>query len=146
MLKKTMTYTDYDGNERTEDFLFNLTEAECLELEMSTDGGMEQMLRRIIAAQDMPTIIETFKNIILHAYGEKSPDGKRFVKINDAGVPVSRAFSQTQAYSDLFLELSTNAELAAKFINDTVSANKKSASIPASTNAASITNITNINQ
>lgn len=117
MLKKTITYTDYSGNERTEDFYFNLSKAECLEMEMSTDGGMEQMLRRIIAAQDMPTIIDTFKKIILKAYGEKSPDGKRFIKIDDKGVSVSNAFSQTEAYSDLFIELSTNADAAAKFIN-----------------------------
>ena len=117
MLKKTMTYTDYSDNKRTEDFYFYLSKAECLELEMSTDGGMEQMLQRIIAAQDIPTIVETFKKIILKAYGEKSPDGRRFIKVSDSGVPLSVAFSQTEAYSDLFIELSTNAEAAAKFIN-----------------------------
>ena len=116
MLKKTMTYTDYANNQRTEDFYFNLTKAECLEMEMSEEGGMEQMLRRIIAAQDMPTIIATFKKIILKAYGEKSPDGRRFIKSKE----LSDAFSQTEAYSDLFIELSTNAEAAAKFINAVV--------------------------
>jgi len=115
MYKKTMTYTDYSEteNKRTEDFYFNLTKAECLKLEMSADGGYDQMLRRIIAAQDMPTIVSTFEKIILAAYGEKSPDGKRFIKSKD----VSDAFSQTEAYSDLFIEISTNAEAAAKFIN-----------------------------
>lgn len=116
MYQKEMTYTDYSGNERTEVFCFNLTKAECLELEMSTEGGMEQMLRRIIAAQDMPTIIKTFKQIILNSYGEKSPDGKRFVKSKE----LADAFSQTEAYSDLFIELSTNAEAASIFINAVV--------------------------
>ena len=116
MYQKQMTYTDYSGNERTEEFCFNLTKAECLELEMSTEGEMEQMLRRIIAAQDMPTIIKTFKQIILNSYGEKSPDGKRFVKSKE----LAEAFSQTEAYSDLFIELSTNAEAASIFINAVV--------------------------
>lgn len=113
MYKKTMSYTDYSDTKRTEDFYFNLTKAECLKLEMSTDGGMDQMLRRIIAAQDMPTIVSTFEKIILAAYGEKSPDGRRFIKSDE----ISAAFSQTEAYSDLFIEISTNAEAASKFIN-----------------------------
>lgn len=120
MYKKTITYTDYNENERTEEFYFNLNKAECLELEMSTDGGMEQMLRRIIAAQDMPTIVATFKQIILKSYGEKSPDGKRFVKSKE----LTDAFSQTEAYSELFLELSTNADAATKFVNATLPSEK----------------------
>lgn len=120
MYKITKEYTDYSDNKRTEDFYFNLTEAECLEMEMSTDGGMEQMLRRIIKAQDMPTIVATFKKIILKAYGEKSPDGRRFIKSEE----LSTAFSQTEAYSELFMELSTNAELAAKFVNATITIKK----------------------
>lgn len=117
MWKKTSKYKDYLGNERTEDFYFNLTEAECLELEMSTAGGLQQQLTTIIAAQDMPTIISTFKKILLMAYGEKSPDGRRFMKTNDQGVPLSKAFSETEAYSMLFMELSTDADKASEFIN-----------------------------
>lgn len=113
MLKLNRTYTDFSGNQRTEDFFFNLTKAECLEMELSTEGGMEQMMRRIIAAQDMPTIAATFKKIILSAYGEKSPDGRRFIKSKE----LSDAFSQTNAYSDLYWELSTDADAAAKFVN-----------------------------
>ena len=123
MYKITKEYTDYSDNKRTEDFYFNLTEAECLEMEMSTEGGMEQMLRRIIAAQDMPTIMATFKKIILKAYGEKSPDGRRFIKSEEQ----STAFSQTEAFSDLFVELSTNSEAAAKFINATITIKKTDA-------------------
>jgi len=116
MYKKTMTYTDYDGNERTEDFFFNLTKAECIKLQLGTDGGLEKMLQKIIAEQDVPRIIPIFEKIILDAYGEKSPDGKRFIKSKE----LSEAFSQTEAYSDLFMELATDADAAAEFINGIV--------------------------
>jgi len=113
MLKKTITYTDYNGNERTEDFYFNLSKAEIMEMEMGISGGMTQMLNRIIAEQDSEKIIKTFKEIILKAYGEKSPDGKRFIKSEE----LSTAFSQTEAFSQLFMELATDADAAAKFVN-----------------------------
>lgn len=113
MLKKTITYTDYNGNERTEDFYFNLTQAEVAEMEMSTSGGLSEMITRIVAAQDHPQIIKIFKDLILRAYGEKSPDGKRFVKSKE----LSNEFSQTEAYSQLFMELATDADAASKFVN-----------------------------
>jgi hypothetical protein len=113
MLKKTITYEDYDGNKRTEDFYFNLSKAEIMEMELSVSGGMTQMLNRIIAEQDSEKIIKTFKEIILKAYGEKSPDGKRFIKSEE----LSTAFSQTEAFSQLFMELATDADAAAKFVN-----------------------------
>ena len=113
MLKKTITYTDYNGNERTEDFYFNLTKAEIMEMEMSTTGGMAEMIQRIVNAQDAPAIIKTFKDLVLKAYGEKSSDGKRFIK-NDE---IRDAFSQTEAYSILFMELATDADKAAAFVN-----------------------------
>lgn len=120
MLKETITYNDYNGSERTEDFYFNLTEAESMEMEMSTTGGLSEMIRRIVAAQDMPAIIKIFKELILKAYGEKSPDGKRFVKSPE----ISKAFSETEAYSKLFMKLATDADAAAKFVNGIVP-NKK---------------------
>ena len=113
MLKKTMIYTDYNGNERTEDFYFNLTKAEVMEMEMGTAGGMQEFLNRIVAEQDSAKIIEMFKKIILKAYGQKSLDGKRFIKSDE----LSAEFSQTEAYSDLFMELASNAEAASAFIN-----------------------------
>lgn len=112
MLKKTITYTDYNGLERTEDFYFNLSKAEIMEMEMSTTGGFAEMLQKIVAAQDAPAIIKVFKDITLKAYGEKSPDGKRFIK-NDE---LREAFSQTEAYSQLFMELATDADAASNFI------------------------------
>lgn len=116
MLKKTITYIDYDGNERSEEFLFNLSQAETLEMELSISGGMTQIINKIIEAQDSPTIVKLFKDILLKAYGEKSPDGKRFIKSDELSV----AFSQTEAYSKLFMELASNPKAAADFINNLV--------------------------
>ncbi len=113
MLKKTIAYTDYNGTERTEDFYFNLSEAEIAEMEMGTMGGYADMIQRIINAQDVPSIIKIFKELILRAYGEKSPDGKRFIKSEE----ISTAFSQTEAYSTLFMELATDADAASAFVN-----------------------------
>lgn len=113
MLKKEITYTDFDGNERKETFFFNLSKAEALEMEMGVVGGMTQMLNKIVESQDNKKIIETFKEIILKAYGEKSPDGRRFIKSPE----LSAAFSQTEAYSELFMELATDEGAAAAFIN-----------------------------
>lgn len=118
MLKKTITYTDYNEVERTEDFYFNLTKAEVMEMEMSTAGGLAETIQRIVAAQDAPAIIKIFKDLVLKAYGEKSPDGKRFIK-SDA---IREAFAQTEAYSILFMELATDADAAAKFVNGIVPA------------------------
>lgn len=116
MLKKTITYVDFDGNERTEDFYFNLTKAEVTEMEMSVEGGLGKSLEKIVAEKDSKRIIETFKDLILRSYGEKSPDGKRFVKNQE----LRDAFAQTEAYSELFMELATKADMAAAFVNGIV--------------------------
>lgn len=116
MLKKTMTYEDYDGNKRTEDFYFNLTKAELTEMELSHDGGLVKMIETIISTQDNKRIIEVFKVLVLKAYGEKSPDGRRFKKSQE----IIDSFAQTEAYSDLFMELAQNADSAAAFVNGIV--------------------------
>lgn len=113
MLKKNIKYIDFDGNERTEDFYFNLTKAEVTEMEMSINGGLNKMLEKIVAEKDAKRIIEAFKDLILRSYGEKSPDGKRFIKNQE----LRDAFAATEAYSDLFMELATNADSAAAFVN-----------------------------
>lgn len=118
MLKKTITYTDYDGNERTEDFYFNLSKPELVEMEMSSTGGLEKTMQKIVAAQDGKRIIEIFKDIIIRAYGEKSLDGRRFVKSKE----LTDAFTQTQAYTELFMELATNADAAQAFVNGIIPA------------------------
>lgn len=118
MLKKTITYKDYNDIERTEDFYFNLNKAEIMEMEMSTEGGMADMISRVVSAQDTPSIIKIFKELLLKAYGEKSPDGKRFIKSKE----LSDSFSQTEAYSILFMELATDAEAASNFVNGIIPA------------------------
>lgn len=122
MITKTIKYTDYNGVEREENFLFNLSKAELMEMEMGTVGGLAETIKKIIETQDSPSIIKLFKDLILKAYGEKSSDGKRFIKVNDEGVPLSVGFSQTEAYSQLFMELATNAEEASKFVNGIIPA------------------------
>lgn len=117
MLKETITYEDYNGVSRTEDHYFNLTEAELMEMEMSMNGGLAEMIQRIVAAQDAPAIIKVFKDMIMKAYGQKSLDGKRFVKVDENGHRLADDFAQTEAYSQLFMKLATDADAAAKFVN-----------------------------
>lgn len=121
MLKKTIKYTDYNGVERKEDFYFNLTEAEITEMELSTAGGLAEMVNKIVAAQDTTSIVKIFKDIILKAYGEKSPDGRRFMKSKE----LSDAFSQTEAYSKLFMELAVDDKAAADFVNGIIPNNTR---------------------
>lgn len=116
MLKKTIKYKDFNSNEREEDFYFNLMQSEIAELELSTVGGFTESIQKIIQTQDGPEIIKQFKKIILKSYGEKSADGKRFIKSDE----LSEAFSQTNAYSELFMELATDDEAASAFINGIV--------------------------
>jgi hypothetical protein len=112
MLKKTVTYTDYNDNTRTEDFYFNLTKAELTEMNLSTTGGLEQMIRDIIAAQDTPKIIAIFKELLLKSYGVKSADGRRFIKSKE----LSTEFSQTEAFPIIYMELLTDEGSAEKFM------------------------------
>lgn len=113
MLKKEITYIDYNDTTRTETFYFNLSKAELAEMQLSASGGLETYIRNIIEAKDGASMVQIFKDLILKSYGEKSPDGKRFVKSKD----ISDGFSQTEAYSQLFMELITDDNAAADFIN-----------------------------
>lgn len=113
MLKKRIKYTDYDGEVREEDFYFNLNKAEIIEMELSTAGGLKQSIEKITDSKDMPQLIALFKDLIIKSYGEKSPDGKRFIKSKD----LSDAFIQTEAYSELFMELATDDNAASEFVN-----------------------------
>lgn len=126
MLVKSITYTDYNGNERTEEFHFNLSNAEVAEMELSITGGLTNMINRVIAAQDNPTIMKIFKELIVKSYGVKSPDGKKFIKneetIND--------FLQTEAYSILFMELCTDAQKAAAFFKAVLPTPKNENQVP----------------
>lgn len=116
MLKETITYKDYNDVERTEDFYFNLTEAECMKLEMSINGGLTEMIQKVASEQNAPAIMDIFEKFILTAYGQKSLDGKRFVKSEE----LKNEFKETEAYSILFMKLVKDAEYAAHFINNIV--------------------------
>lgn len=118
MYVKKMTYIDFFGKERTEDFHFNLSKAEITEMELSTTGGMSKILEKIMATQDMPALIAIFKDLLLKSYGEPSADGRRFIKSDQ----LRAEFEQTPAYSDLYMDLVTDADKAAEFINNTVPA------------------------
>ncbi len=125
MLVKEVTYIDYDGNERTEECRFHLTEAETVELEMSEKGGLTAVLKQMIQEKDNPKIMETFKNLILTSYGVKSADGRRFIKSKE----LSEEFSQTEAYNQIFMEIiSGGDEAMSAFVNGILpNSRKKSA-------------------
>ena len=113
MIKKTITYTDYNGVEHSEDFYFNISRAEMIEMQYGTTGGYSEMIQAMVKADDVPALTATFTNFIKKAYGEKSLDGKRFMKSEE----ISDAFVQTEAYSELLMELLTNTDSAIAFIN-----------------------------
>lgn len=112
MFIKSITYTDYDGNERTEIFRFNFTRSELVEMDFTTTGGLQAKIETIVAAKDQEKIMRTFKDILMKSYGEKSPDGRRFVKSPE----LSEAFAQTEAYDILFMELLSDEAKASEFI------------------------------
>ncbi len=119
MIKETITYTDYNGTERTEDFYFHLTQHEITKMELGVKGGLAELIQRIVAAQDTPAIIEVFEDLIKKSYGVKTPDGRGFVKRSED----LESFMATEAYSILFMKLATDDKAAARFINGVVPAN-----------------------
>lgn len=113
MISKKITYTDYNGLERTEECLFNLTQSEIIEMEFSVDGGLQTFLQRIVDEKDSRRLMAEFKELILKAYGKKSDDGRRFIKSKE----LSAEFAQTEAYNQIFMELLSDADAAAAFVN-----------------------------
>ena len=116
MYKIRDKYEDYDGNERVEEFYFNLTKAEITDMELTTEGGMSAMLNRIIAAKDTSKLIAVFKDLILRSYGQKSPDGRRFIKSDE----LTKEFTETPAYSQIYLRLATDDKAATEFVNNVI--------------------------
>lgn len=119
MIVKTIKYEDYNGNVREEKFYFNLSKAEILEMEASKNGGLSAYIQRIAEEQDAPKIMELFKELLQKSYGVKSDDGKRFIKSKE----LTEAFVQTEAYSELFVLLASNADEATEFVNGIVPKN-----------------------
>ena len=128
MVKKTITYVDFNGNKRTEDFYFNLTKAECLEMELSVNGGLSTLMQRLIDSDDIANAIKIVKDILFRSYGEKSLDGKYFNKSQE----LSEKFSHTRAYSLLYTELVTDPKAAAEFMNAVVDTDDGNAPVAAS--------------
>lgn len=128
MIKETITYTDLNGISRTEDFFFNISKPEIVKMQTSAKGGYDVLLQSIAAGANGALIMEFFENFIKSAYGEKSDDGRRFVKSEE----ISRAFMETPAYEVLFEKLVTNADAAAEFVNRVMNADaaKVSAVLP----------------
>ena len=116
MYKITETYTDYDDNQRTEDFYFNYSEAELTDLQFSVSGGLAGMIDKIIKTNDMPKLVELFRELIQKAYGEKSNDGRRFIKSPE----LTKEFTETVAYSQIYMRLATDSKAAQEFINKVV--------------------------
>lgn len=119
MLKRNITYEDFNGDTVTETFYFNLSRTELINLEVEMDGGLKRFLERIVEEEDAKALIEQFQKIVLLSYGERSADGKRFIK-NDE---LREAFTQTAAYDALFMELATDANAAADFVTGIIPAN-----------------------
>lgn len=129
MLKKAITYTDFNGAEQTEDFYFNLTKAEVTEMDVCYDGGLAAMIEKIEKTHDNKVIVEVFKDLIRKAYGEKSIDGKRFMKNKE----ITDSFTATEAYSELFMEFLMDPDSATDFINGIIpQVTDNKSSIPAS--------------
>lgn len=131
MLKKTIEYVDFNGTERKEDYYFHFTQAEVAEMELSADGGagLQDYINKVKDAKDSKTLINVFKEVLLKAYGEKSADGRRFIKITPEGHRLADDFAQTEAYSILFMELAFDAQKAADFFNGVVSKPKQNSQL-----------------
>lgn len=119
MIKKTIKYTDYNGVERTEDFYFNLSKAELMETELSVNGGFIEMIKSLYTMNDYAAISQIFKKLLLMSYGRKSADGRRFIK-EENGVRLSDEFKETEAYSTLYIELTTDTAAAVAFVNGVI--------------------------
>ena len=116
MYKKTITYKDYNGEERTEDFYFHLNQAELTKMQLEIPGGLTGMIDRITQRKSGPDIMEVFNTLIEKSYGVKSPDGRKFVKSKE----ILDDFLQTEAYNVFFMELVTSADAASEFFNQII--------------------------
>lgn len=113
MYKETIAFTDYNGIDRQEDFYFNLNESEVMKMELSVPGGLTAMMQRIVQKIDGQQIIDTFEELIRRSYGEKSPDGREFVKSPE----LTKKFMETEAYNKFFMKICTDSQAATKFFN-----------------------------
>ena len=113
MITKRITYIDYNGNERTENFDFHLNKVEALDFAMSIDGNLTDYVKECVEKDNKVALIGMVKTIVEKAYGKRSEDGRRFMKSEE----ISRSFIETEAYAILMTELVSDSEKAAEFIN-----------------------------
>ena len=125
MYAEKVTYTDYNGNERTDTLYFNLTKSEMMRLDLEMDGNLREYLIRISESRNGKEIMEMFDKVLRLAYGVKSDDGKRFMKGDD----IYKAFTETEAYNEFFFKLVTDASYAGKFIDGVVAEGLKNVTI-----------------
>jgi hypothetical protein len=118
VLKKTITYEDFNGDEVSEDFFFHLSKVEIVELQVSHHGGLSEALKRIMDAEDEKALIDEFQKIILMSIGRRSADGRRFIKNDD----IREEFKSSKAYEALFMELITDTDAAIAFTTGIVPA------------------------
>lgn len=116
MIKRTIEYTDFNGNKRTEDAYFNLSKVELIEIEKSIEGGLSNSIKKAIEDDNIKDLLHLFKNIILKSYGKKSEDGRRFIKSKE----LSEEFSQTVAFEELYFKLATDSTMASEFVNGVI--------------------------
>lgn len=120
MIKKTVKYEDFNGNQQSDELYFHLSKSELSDMELSRDGGMSAYYQRIVEAQSNPELAAVFKEMILKSYGVKSDDGKSFLKKDKDGTPLSIAFEQTAAFDALYMELIQDTDAAIAFFNGVV--------------------------
>ena len=130
MLKKTINYTDYNGTQRSETHYFNLNKAEVMDWEMSMSGGLSEWIKTVVATQDAPTLMKLFKDLITKSYGVKSADGKRFVKSEE----LTNEFIQTEAYTELYIELLTKEGAMSDFVKGILPSNMDAKAIAPANN------------
>jgi hypothetical protein len=122
MYTKTIKYTDFRGKEREKTYYFNLTQQELVEMQSSVDGGLDEYGKRIIESQNVPEVMALFKKLILKSYGEISPDGDRFIKVDPVRGNLADEFAQTNAFSQLYMEFLEHPEAGADFFNQVIPA------------------------
>jgi len=120
MYRKVIEYSDYNGEKRTEVAYFNFDASELIEMLYRSNGNLPGIVDKINETKDLAKLIDIWKDWILRSYGDKSSDGKYFLKEDDEGRPLYRKFKQSKAFSELYLKLATDSDAAAEFVNGVI--------------------------
>lgn len=126
MIKKSITFVDYNGQEITEDFYFNLNKAELIKMQFDVNGAYSAFIERISNERDIKQLGEEFRKIILNSYGKKSDDGRIFRKSQE----LRDDFEQSEAYATLYMELITDSDKASEFVKGILPKDLQGAPVP----------------